>query len=68
MKRLFNVLLAHPKLVLAAAFLAAAVGWRVGSGLSVDVFPEIREPRAAVTSFASPSMNRASSFRSRPAG
>ena len=41
-------MLAHPKLVLAAALLAAAAGWRVWSGLSVDVFPEIREPRVVV--------------------
>ena len=48
MKRLFSAILAYPKLVFAAALLAAAAGWRVWSGLSVDVFPEIREPRVVV--------------------
>ena len=48
MKRLFDVILAHPKLVLAAAIAVAAVGWRVGKSLPVDVFPEIREARVVV--------------------
>ncbi|MGN0852626.1 MAG: CusA/CzcA family heavy metal efflux RND transporter [Kiritimatiellia bacterium] len=48
MKTLFRVLLAHPRLVVAAAILLAAIGWRVGTRLSVDVFPEIREPRVVV--------------------
>ena len=48
MKRLFDIVLAHPKLVLAAALVVAAVGWRVGKSLPVDVFPEIREARVVV--------------------
>ena len=48
MKNLFNIILAHPKLVLAVALVCAAVGWRVGKTLPVDVFPEIREARVVV--------------------
>lgn len=48
MKRFVETVVAHPKLALAAALLVAALGWRVGKGLSVDVFPEIREPRVVV--------------------
>ncbi|MGN0833225.1 MAG: CusA/CzcA family heavy metal efflux RND transporter [Kiritimatiellia bacterium] len=48
MKRCFHLLLAHPKLVVAAAILLAALGWRIGTRLPVDVFPEIREPRVVI--------------------
>ena len=48
MKKLFDVILAHPKLVLAAALVVAAVGWRVWQTLPVDVFPEIREARVVI--------------------
>ena len=48
MKRLFDAILAHPKLMLVGAVLLAAIGWRVAQDLPVDVFPEIREPRAVV--------------------
>lgn len=48
MKRFVETILAHPKLALAAALLVAALGWRVGKDLPVDVFPEIREPRVVV--------------------
>lgn len=48
MKRFVETILAHPKLALAATFLVAALGWRVGQSIPVDVFPEIREPRVVV--------------------
>ena len=48
MKRLFDAILAHPKLMLVGAVLLAAIGWRVAQELPVDVFPEIREPRVVV--------------------
>ncbi len=48
MNRFIETILAHPKLALAAAVLMAALGWRVGKDLAVDVFPEIREPRVVV--------------------
>ncbi|MGN0853944.1 MAG: CusA/CzcA family heavy metal efflux RND transporter [Kiritimatiellia bacterium] len=48
MKRFFRILLAHPKIVVAGAILLAALGWRVGTHLAVDVFPEIREPRVVI--------------------
>ena len=48
MKKIFDVILAHPKLVLAAALVVAAVGWRVWQTLPVDVFPEIREARVVI--------------------
>lgn len=48
MNRFIETILAHPKLTLAAVVLLAALGWRVGKDLAVDVFPEIREPRVVV--------------------
>ena len=48
MKKFFRLLLAHPRLAVAAAVLTAAAGWQAGTRLAVDVFPEIREPRVVV--------------------
>lgn len=48
MKKFFHILLAYPKMAVAGAILLAAIGWRAGTRLAVDVFPEIREPRVVV--------------------
>ncbi len=48
MKRLLDMVLRHPKAVLLAVLLAAAVGLRVVPRLAVDVFPDISVPRVTL--------------------
>ena len=48
MKKILTVVAEHPKTVLAAVLIAAALGVRAWKSLSVDVFPDISVPRVTI--------------------
>ena len=48
MKKILTVVAEHPKTILAAVLIAAALGVRAWKSLSVDVFPDISVPRVTI--------------------